>query len=473
MKIYAELDHEIRLPGFDLPESMSSTIVEELTIYDEDADETHELWAADEDDLVVPRGYAFRLAELADKHGVEFVWNDYRCKPKGFVLGEALPLEPEQERVVDCMMEVEQGIAMAPTGAGKTVICLEVVRIVPGNSIVIVNTKEIAAQWIQRVKDYLGEDYPVSQVGDGKFEIAKNGITVAIQGTLHSRRDHLLDNGFFDQFSLCILDECHHATARTFNEVFAMFNSKFRFGVSATPEKTGVFELAEAVIGPIIVEVDEDDVERIEKPIVEVIETRLGWDPEPTTFRKRKRKFAKMKYETFLKKLLADEERLDLVVNEIMKNHLGARNLVIAKRIELLENIYDELVLAGYPHELLVMVGANTIKERTKAIAMIDHGPCVLLTTLADEALDAPLLEVLHLVWPTSNPELLLQQIGRVRRKHPEKKQSKVMDYRDRHMPPFEKQYMGRRHQVYDPRGFEVTKRKFDHPHELIIKKGK
>lgn len=471
MRLEAELDHEIRLPGFELPEEMSGQIIEDLTIYDEDEDETYELWTADGDDLVVPRGYAFKLAELAREYAVEFAWKDMRCKPKGFILGEALPLEPEQERFVEWALDVEQGIAMAPTGAGKTVMALEMIRLVPGNAIVIVGTKEIAKQWIDRVKSYLGNDYPVSQIGDGKFEIAERGVTVAIQGTLHSRRDYLLENDFFDQFAICILDECHHATARTFNEVFAMFNSKYRYGVSATPEKTGVFALAEAVIGPIIVEVDEDDVHRIEKPIVEVIETRLGYDPTPMSFKQRRNRFRKMKYETFLKKLMADEERLDLVVNEIMTNHLDARNLVIAKRIELLENVYTELELAGYPGELLVMVGANNIKERTKAIEMIDHGPCVLMTTLADEALDAPRLEVLHMIWPTSNPDLCTQQIGRVRRKHELKKQSKVIDYRDRYMPPFEKQYMGRRREVYDAREFPVFKRSFDQPHKIKKRK--
>lgn len=457
MAILAQLDHEIRFNGYEVPADMSGQIIADLTIFDEDEDEIIDLWEVEGEELVVPRGYAFKLADLAEEYEVEFDWDDRRIKSKGFVRGKPLPLEPEQLRVVEWVLEVEQGIAKAPTGAGKTVMCLEIVRRIPGNSIVIVNTKEIAGQWVQRVKEYLGDDFPVGIVGDGKFEVAKGGLTVAIQGTLHSRRDQLLDEGFFDYFTVCMLDECHHATARTFNEVFAYFSAKYRIGVSATPEKTGIFELAEAVIGPVVVEVEEEDVARIEKPTIEVIESKLSFGAERRGLKFKKQK--KMSYEQMLKGLLADEDRLMLVVNEIMTNWTGNRNLVISKRIEHLENVHAELELAGYPGELLVMVGAHTLKERQEAIEMIDHGPCVLLTTLADEALDAPLLEVLHLIWPTSNVELVAQQIGRVRRKHPEKRESTVIDYYDRGVPVFAKQYMGRRHDCYNARGFPVVKR--------------
>lgn len=619
MSVSIQLDHEIRLNGYEIPADMSGQIIMDLTIFDEEEDEIIDLWEVEGDKLVVPRGYAFKLADLAKEYGVEFDWDDRRVKSKGFVRGKPLPLEPEQLRVVEWMLEVEQGIAKAPPGAGKTVMCLEIVRRIPGNSIVIVNTKEIAGQWVQQVKKYLGEDSPVGIVGDGKFEVAKGGLTVAIQGTLHSRRDQLLDEGFFDYFTVCMLDECfpagtmvgdkaietlksgdvvpsydedreefvdkkvanvmkskpvemvrvhlsngesidctsghpflttsgwkpaklisgcmvryddrheipvekeagsqegivpdwigvdyieilqpgsdrrfggvcpdgfvynievedthtyvvngvvvhncHHATARTFNEVFAFFSAKYRIGVSATPEKTGVFELAEAVIGPVVVEVEEEDVSRIEKPTIEVIESKLSFGAERRGLKFKKQK--KMTYEQMLKGLLADEDRLMLVVNEIMTNWTGSRNLVISKRIEHLENVHSELELAGYPGELLVMVGAHSLKERQAAIAMIDEGPCVLLTTLADEALDAPLLEVLHLIWPTSNVELVTQQIGRVRRKHKDKKQSLVIDYYDPMVPPFRKQYMGRRHDLYNPRGFPVIKRKKEKPHEI------
>lgn len=464
MSISVQLDHEIRLNGYEIPADMSGQIIADLTVFDEEEDEIIDLWEVEGEELVIPRGYAFKLSDLAEEYEIEFNWDDHRVKSKGFVRGEPLPLESEQLRVVEWVLDVEQGIAKAPTGAGKTVMCLEIVRRVPGNSIVIVNTKEIAGQWVQRVKEYLGEDFPVSIVGDGKFEIAKGGLTVAIQGTLHSRRDQLLNEGFFDYFTVCMLDECHHATARTFNEVFSFFSSKIRIGVSATPEKTGLFELAEAIIGPIVVEVEEEDVTRIEKPTIEVIESKLSFGAERRGLKFKKQK--KMTYEQMLKGLLADEDRLMLVVNEIMTNWTESRNLVISKRIEHLENVHAELELAGYPGELLVMVGAHSLREREEAIKMIDDGPCVLLTTLADEALDAPLLEVLHLIWPTSNVELVTQQIGRVRRKHFEKLASMVIDYYDPLVPPFRKQYMGRRHDLYNPRGFPVIKRKREKPHE-------
>lgn len=469
--IPALLNSEISLPGHDLPERMVEEIIEQLTLYVEDTDEVFELWRAEDDMLVIPRGFAFTLADLSEKFEVEFDWEDDRKLPKkrGEVWGEALPLEPEQARLVEEVLEVDQGIIKAPTGAGKTVTMLELVRLTKGKSIVVVNTKEIASQWIKRAKQYLGEGFPVTLVGDGKFAIAEDGLTVAIQGTLWSRREKLDKEGFFDLFVTAMLDECHHATARTYNDVFARFSAKTRIGASATPEKTGIFELAEAVIGPVVAEIDEDNVDRIEKPTIEVIETKLGWAEPSKKKSKQKPSWAvRQEYEKALKALIASEDRRQLVVNEIMQNQIGHRNLIIAKRIELLELLYDELEEAGYPEDqLIAMVGAHALGEREEAIEKVDEGPCVMLTTLADEALDVPLLEVMHLVWPTANAELLLQQIGRIRRKHPDKLKSMVIDYRDKQVRSFEKQYMTRRHGVYDPKGFPVIKRPKDDPHAL------
>lgn len=472
MEIDAVLDSHIWLWEEDLPDDVVLAIESALTLRnlekekalergDDDAEDLpdfHELYDHESGWLIVPRGCASQLLEaLEDDFGIHLSWDDRRCREKGFEGGNEIPARPYQQKVIDAVLDVEQGIVKAPTGAGKTVAALDIINKRGGNALVIVNTKEIAAQWMTRVDDWLGPDYPVSLIGDGSFEIC-DGVTVALQPTLWSRRDTLADEGFFDRFQTVCLDECHHATARTYNDIFNRFSAECRFGMSATPEKTGDFRLAENICGPVIVEVTEKDVEsQIIKPEIIVVETDLGKVPPGGS--PLDRGFKNLNYEGMLRKLSTDRERASLVAEVIMGRCLDHVNLILSKRMKHLELLYDAIVNAGYPEEdIFTIIGMNTRAERMAAVERSEEGQCIIFSTLADEALDAPRIDRVHLTWPTKNKDLVSQQIGRGRRKHPEKKDCIVYDYRDFQVQPFNNQYMERRHGLYNPKGWTVKK---------------
>jgi superfamily II DNA or RNA helicase len=50
---------------------------------------------------------------------------------------------------------------------------------------------------------------------------------------------------------------------------------------------------------------------------------------------------------------------------------------------------------------------------------------------VADEGVDIPRLDRLHLTWPGRKERILTQQIGRVLREHPDKHETIVFDYVD------------------------------------------
>jgi superfamily II DNA or RNA helicase len=426
-----------------------------------DMEDYIELFEWEGDWLVTPRGFASQLVEGMDSLGIEVRWRDERNRSPGhkFVLGNKIPARDYQEKIIAAILDAEQGIVKAPTGSGKTVAALELFRQLRGNALVIVGTKEIAQQWLDRIAGWLGEGYPCSLIGDNEFEISP-GITVAIQASLWSKRKELEEGGFFKRFRAVCLDECHHATANTYRYIVDRFTAAVRFGMSATPEKTGDFRLVETVLGPIIVEITDAEVEtQIMKPEIHVIETEFGavFIGDKMT----DHGFRRNNYETILKKLSEDNQRNRLIVREIIENHADAANLILSKRIAHLSNLWEMLVAEGYDeNDILTLYGGDTRADRKASIERTEEGHCVILSTLADEALDAPRLDRLHLVWPTANPELLIQQIGRIRRRHPGKTEAIVIDYRDFQVRPFEKQYMTRRHEVYDPNGFRVLKRR-------------
>lgn len=470
-RVYSHISVDLE----DLPEGVLERVIDTLTIPNavrenakarliqgwQDMDEFIELYEVIDDMLILPRGFASQLVNIASAHQREILWEDERSYKAQFSIGKKIPAREYQAKFIEAIDEIEQGIGIAPPGAGKTVAALEIVRR-HGRALVIVNTMEIADQWVNRAKQWLGENFPVGFVGAGEFETTAH-LTIATQQTLWSRRQELRESRFFDQWNVVILDECHHATAETYRHILSEFSSRIRFGMSATPKKTGDFRLAESVLGPIIVEITDDDVgENTIKPHVEVINTKFG-----AVYRGDKKMsggwIKRNNYQTVLQKLVKDSERNRLIANEIVLNHPCNANLVLSKQLKHLGFLRAALIDAGYPEEdIITLTGRDNRRERQETIRRIEHARCVVLSTLADEALDAPRLDRVHLTFPTKNPDLVIQQIGRIRRKHPEKRDAVVIDYRDLQVGPLDRQYMVRRHEAYDPKGLEVIKRK-DH----------
>ena len=257
--IRVHVDSHLWLPFQHLPDHVLVPLLDELTIPNlaqeeararhiagwQDMDPTIEMYEYEGDWLVLLRGFASQLAKGMDTLGIRIEWQDERKRPdEWFDEAEEIPARPYQKKLIEAIKEAEQGIAKAPTGSGKTVAILELIRLVGGPALIIVNTKEIADQWVTRISEWLGYEN-TGFIGDGEFRV-DDFITVVLNATLWSRNETLLNEHFHRRFAVVCLDECHHATAETYKEVMSNFTATWRFGASATPEKTGDFTLAEA-----------------------------------------------------------------------------------------------------------------------------------------------------------------------------------------------------------------------------------
>ena len=410
----------------DLPDGVAEYIMEALSIPNlakqkaldqfvwgaESMPDEIKLYEIDGEWLVMPRGFATSYAEGLRSMGVTIGWVDRRAwKPK-FRIGTQPNLRAWQKPAVEVMHSHQQGIYKAPAGSGKTVAVLALIQRLACRSIVIVNTKDIVWQWQERVTEFLGADYPVGQIGDGIFDVSPY-LTIATAQTLHSRFESLEAEGFFDQFSLVCLDECHHAQAETYNRLLNRFSARYRLGVSATPEKTGNFALATNVLGPVIHETLPGIVDSLEKPEVIRIPTKFGF-----SFRGTKSRYQRSNYPQLIDALVRNEDRNALIVDTIVLEE-GHHQLVISKRLEHLDIIHGMLLEEGFLDPIVTITGKDDNDHRQQAKALAEESPCVMLSTLADEAMDIPRLDRMHLIFPQRNSGLVTQQVGRAERKHP------------------------------------------------------
>lgn len=466
------VDHKLRIALSELPADVLHLIEEALLIPNierqkameqniwgwQELPEFVKLWEIDafqdveRPSLVMPRGFLVALISGLESLGWQWEIQDDRFFDDVPVpMGNAIDLKPWQWPALESIAKHAQGIWKAPAGSGKTVGILEAIRLAKTPSIVLVSTKDILYQWEARAKTFLGDDFPVSIIGDGKLQIS-DYLTIATVQTIHSRFDEFERSGFFDEmFGFVCLDECHRATAETYNRIVNRFAARIRVGVSATPDKTGDFELAKMVLGPIIHETRREDVDSIIKPNVFKIMTDFQFEYHGTKGRQRNN------YAELLDKLVNDRQRNFLIVKSILANP-GSHSLVVTKRIEHIEILINMLLFhqRGADVHIYRLTGQQTTAERNFVVREATIKPSVVFSTVADEALDIPRLDSIFLVFPQRNAGLVEQQIGRICRSHPAKEHASVYDFVDIHVGPLKAQWSVRRNRVYDSNDYDI-----------------
>lgn len=468
------LDHKLRAYIPSLPDGVARHLTDALSIPNlekENAKKQHiwgwermpdeiDLWEIDGDWLVMPRGFANVYADGLRLYDCEIAWEDRRTWNPQLKIGVTQhEPKPWQEKQIEAVLSRHQGIVKSPAGSGKTAMILFALKRLGCKSLVIVNTKDIMWQWQKRVVDFLGPDYPFGQVGDGVMDVSPY-ITVATAQTLHRRYDELEAEGFFDEFSFVCLDECHHATAETYNKLLNRFSARYRVGVSATPDKTGDFTMAVCVLGPIIQTTKPSEVDTLQMPTVIRVPTKFGF-----SFRGTKSRWQRSNYPQLIQALITNKERNELIAR-VMKSEEGHHSLAISKRLEHLDILEALLMDMDYDGHVLKLTGDLTGKKgreaRQEIVEIANSEPCMILSTLADEALDIPRLDRGFLVYPQKNAGLVTQQVGRFERKHPDKKDAIIFDFYDGNVGPLDKQWRVRRFEVYEPRSYKIITRKGD-----------
>jgi superfamily II DNA or RNA helicase len=415
---------------------------------------------------MLPRGFAGQLQAGLGAHGISIDWTDDRVLVPVYTDRWKMVMLRDYQEIACTACEIaEQGIWQAPPASGKTVTMLELMRRVGQRSIVVTNKAEIAYQWRDRAKQFLGVD--VGIVGDGNMDV--RDITIALQQTLWSRYDELAEAGFWDMFGLVCLDECHHLPAATFMETIQRFSARFRFGVSGTPEKDPhMFPLMEAAIGPRFHVTPKEILVHagiVAKPEVRVVKTNFThewWGTHTVkecarTGCNRRGYVHRNNYTEIVTALSEDDHRNGLIADNIAAQ-AGRAQLVLSKRLRHLDVLRELCIVRGMdPDRLVPFTGKQGGAERNEIANRAESGDIVLFSTVADEALDIPRLDTLHLVWPGNNVEITKQVVGRIERVHPAKETPIVFDYLDDGVSVLRSQFWRRWRGLYSPQRMQIS----------------
>ncbi len=373
--------------------------------------------------LRIPRGYMGRLIRSCRQYDIAYVIKDRRrtLSPVNFTFSGAL--KSFQDAAVNALQEKHFGTLAAPTGSGKTIMAIAMIAIRRQPALVIVHTRELAAQWIQRLETFLGiEAADIGMIGGGKKKVGAE-ITVALVQSLYKCAEEISP-----QVGFLIVDECHRCPSRTFTEAVSFFDAQYMLGLSATPwRRDNLSNLIFWHLGDIQYAIDKKALVAtgdILDAKVTVRQTEFRPHHDPTT-----------SYSKMLAELTADDRRNHMIAADVAAEAEKADGicLVLSDRKHHCETL-KAILTYRYKIAAEVLTGDVDIRERAEILKRLSEGHVrVLIATgqLIGEGFDCPNLSTLFLTTPVRFSGRVLQYIGRVLRPSPGKAQAQIFDYVD------------------------------------------
>ncbi len=368
------------------------------------------------DTITFLRGYARHVASMLKQAGVNFIIEDRRRTLEPLNLEFKGELRPYQQQSVDAALERDHGVLEMPTGAGKTTAALYLIATRKQSALVLVHNLELAHQWIERARQFLGIE--AGLFGNGRQEIRQ--LTIA---THQTARKHLGE--LSRRFGLLVADEVHRAPALSYSEVIQAFDCRYLTGLTATGfRRDGLSRLIYLLMGDRVYKVDRESLERsgaIVKPEVVTRETDFTYHYNDD-------------YQAMIEALTLDQERNEQIIKDAEASRNGSRTaLIISDRKAHLRTLAG-MIGTGQTE---ILTGDLPAKERQRIVEALSQGKIDFLlstTSLISEGFDAAGLDRLFLACPIKFKGRLIQTVGRILRPAPGKK-ALIFDYQDTQQP--------------------------------------
>ena len=373
--------------------------------------------------LIVPRGFTGQLLDMACKQKINYRINDQRRSLPEVDFTFKGKLKPFQKKAVNEMLKKYFGTLSAATGSGKTVMALAVIAERKQPALIVVHTKELLNQWIDRIETFLNIPRDeIGIIGAGKKTIGSR-ITVATVQSLYKCSGKVSRH-----IGHLIIDECHRTPSRTFTEAVTAFDCKFMLGLSATPwRRDGLEKLIGWHIGDIVHEVDKAELVKngdILQADVVIRETNFNTEIDPSA-----------EYSKMFSELVQDQERNWLIASDVAKEAKNGAGicLVLSDRKMHCEMLH-QILANDYHLSTATLTGDTPAKQRQDIVNRLNQGKIkVLIATgqLLGEGFDCKSLSRLFLTTPIKFNGRVIQYLGRVLRPAPGKIKAKVYDYVD------------------------------------------
>lgn len=331
--------------------------------------------------------------------------------------GELIMADKFQKKQIRNAIVKEQGILVTPTSGGKTIIMSLIINEIQECTLIVMHTSKLMNQWIKFLAEAFNlPETEIGIVGGGKFIIKP--ITVGLVQTVSKKYKQLSEH-----FGCIMMDECHHAPAPSFMNSIDPFPARYRYGCTATDyRKDGKQFLMFDVFGDVVFRITDENLKEIDRICdvsIKVIKTNFEYreyDEDEDEI--------EVHPSLFLKKLTQNKERNALIYKVLEPELAEHYNIILTDRLVQAKGFKIWLSKKGIDAKLFIG-GKKYQQEGNEAIEQIDSGKlhCILgINQASSEGISIHRLDRGYIVTPSAgNKGKLIQQHGRLKRKHPQK----------------------------------------------------
>lgn len=363
-----------------------------------------------------PTGLLARVVALFIREGLKYdivkALPDFP-EPYEWTNFKAHEMRSYQRDAVDQVLKSRRGIIRIPTGGGKTLLALYLVKMTGTPRLVFFVPSRVLLNQTYKTFKAAFPDATVLKWGDGSKPAPITTDNYILITTVQSAWRRKTDP-HLTQASMVVVDECHHQAATTFQEATSICNqARYLIGLSATPFRDDGAELEmEAWLGPLIYKIGYEEL------------IKAGYLVEP-------------------------EFHTVHTITDALRVTQGLKTLIFSEKI----NDLDLCKSFWLENNIPVLTGLNKSSEIAKVLLAQQDGSIthIAATPIFDEGLDIPNLEAVIFFAAGRSRVRALQRIGRIMRPSPGKTKCLVVDlvshtYRDRvsayiSEPAFEARY--------------------------------
>ena len=384
--------------------------------------------------VALPRGCFDEVAGFLSDHDAKVDLEDLR--EEGTALPETVrfrgDLRQQQSRAFDALAEHDTGVLAATTAFGKTVVASALIAHRARNALVLVHRRELLSQWVERLGSFLQIDPKlIGTIGAGKRK-PTGVIDVGLIQSLVRKGE--VDDVVADYGHL-VVDECHHLSAASFELVARRSKARYVTGLSATvARKDGHHPIIFMQCGPVRHQVSAKSL-AAESGLRHRARERHTRFRLPEALAMAERPSMPAIYAA----LAEDETRNDLIFDDVLKSLEAKRSpIVLTERKDHLD--YLQQRFSRFAKNIVVLRGGMSAKDRKvaqTALSVADDEERLILATgrYIGEGFDDARLDTLFLTMPIAWKGTLAQYVGRLHRRHDDKKDVLVVDYVDSSVP--------------------------------------
>lgn len=394
-----------------------------------------------DDYLLLPRGNLPKVIEKLEEANAKYEITDKRETGQKIDFQFTGKLYDEQKGALKALLKEDVGILSAGTGFGKTVVASALIAERNVNTLILVQSHALLEQWKKAIKQFL--DITPGTIAAGKNK-STGIVDIAIVNSLIEKgSDELRPRSY--KYGMLIVDECHHVSAFSTENLVASFKAKYVYGLTATPiRRDGHQKIIFYQCGSVLYSTTTKQMNAAQDFAHYFIPrfSSFHYVPELTESKN-------PSINQYYEKLISNSTRNELIITDV-KNAVkdGRTPLILSERIEHLNILYEKL--SDSAQNVIFITGRGTQKQKNETLEKLKAVPAdeslIILATgkYAGEGFDYPRIDTLMLAMPFSWKGTLAQYCGRLHRNFAGKNEVQIFDYVDYRIPVFDRMYQNR-----------------------------